>query len=322
MLPGRVGAVGAINARGKEQDLMRKLLLAAALILPAAVASAEDNVRNANAVAGVAPPSAEETAKAAPEPKPVIDCTGKLGVSRVAEVDTTGGGEYGEQYAPTKLLEKGEVVITFDDGPHPTFTREILTALAEQCTKATFFQVGQMIKSFPDITKEVQAEGHTVGTHTWSHRNMGAVSLDRAKSQIESTINIAEATLPNGVAPFFRFPYLSDPKRVRDYLASRNIAVMGIDADSFDWRYRSADRVFKNIFSALDKSGGGIMLFHDIHPQSAKAIPAVLAELKARGFKVVHLVPKSRVEVVAAAEPEPMKNPLRRSHKRRRAAKR
>lgn len=298
---------------------MRRLLLAAALMLPAAVASSEENARNVNAVAGVAPPSAEAAAKAAPE---AIDCTGKLGVSRVAEVDTTGGGEYGEQYPPTKLLEKGEVVLTFDDGPHPTFTREILAALAEQCTKATFFQVGQMIKNFPDIAKEVQAEGHTVGTHTWSHRNMGAVSLDRAKSQIESTINIAETTLPNGVAPFFRFPYLSDPKRVRHYLASRNIAVMGIDADSLDWRYRSADKVFKNIFSALDKSGGGIMLFHDIHPQSAKAIPAVLAELKARGFKVVHLVPKSRVETVAMSEPEPMKNPLRRSHKHRRAAKR
>lgn len=301
---------------------MRKLLLATLLMIPAAVVSAEDGVHAVNAVAGVAPPAADETTKPQAEAKPAIDCTGKLGVSRVAEVDTTGGGDYGEQYPPTKLLEKGEVVITFDDGPHPTFTREILAALAEQCTKATFFQVGQMIKSFPEISKEVQAAGHTVGTHTWSHKNMGAVSLDRAKSQIESAINIAEATLPDGVAPFFRFPYLSDPKRVRDYLASRHIAVMGIDADSFDWRNRSPDKVFKNIFSALDKSGGGIMLFHDIHLQTVKVIPEVLAELKARGYKVVHLVPKARVETVAAAEPEPMRNPLRRSTKHRRAAKR
>lgn len=301
---------------------MRKLLLATLLMIPAAVVSAEDGVHAVNAVAGVAPPAADETTKPQAEAKPAIDCTGKLGVSRVAEVDTTGGGDYGEQYPPTKLLEKGEVVITFDDGPHPTFTREILAALAEQCTKATFFQVGQMIKSFPEISKEVQAAGHTVGTHTWSHKNMGAVSLDRAKSQIESAINIAEATLPDGVAPFFRFPYLSDPKRVRDYLASRHIAVMGIDADSFDWRNRSPDKVFKNIFSALDKSGGGIMLFHDIHPQTVKVIPEVLAELKARGYKVVHLVPKARVETVAVAEPEPMRNPLRRSTKHRRAAKR
>ncbi len=300
---------------------MKKLLWAAILMLPAAVASAEDNVHSVNAVAGVAPPSAEEAAKSAPDAKPAIDCTDKLGVSRVAEVDTTAGGEYGEQYSPTKLLEKGEVVITFDDGPHPQYTREILAALAEQCTKATFFAVGQMLKNFPDIAKEVQAAGHTVGTHTWSHRNLGAVSLDRAKSQIESTINIADATLPNGVAPFFRFPYLSDPKRVRDYLASRHIAVMGIDNDSFDWRVRTPEKVFSNIFSALDKSGGGIMLFHDIHPQSAKALPAVLAELKARGYKVVHLVPKARIETVAMTEPDASSAPRRRAHKHRRAAK-
>lgn len=302
---------------------MRMLLLATVLTLPASLAGAAENIHpvNADAAAGVAQPSTDDTAKAAPEAKPAIDCTGKLGVSRVAEVDTTGGGDYGEQYPPTKLLEKGEVVITFDDGPHPKFTRPILEALAEQCTKATFFELGEMIKNFPDIAKEVQAAGHTVGTHTWSHRNLGAISLDRSKSQIESAINLAETTLPEGVAPFFRFPYLSDPKRVRDYLAKRNIAVMGIDADSLDWRYRSPDRVFKNIFNALDKSGGGIMLFHDIHPQTAKVIPEVLAELKKRGYKVVHLVPKARVETVAMSEPEPTSKPLRRSHKHRRSSK-
>jgi peptidoglycan/xylan/chitin deacetylase (PgdA/CDA1 family) len=300
---------------------MKELLLVAALMMPAAMASAEDSVQHANALGGVPPSAAGDGAKSAPEAKPAIDCTGKLGVSRVAEVDTSGGGEYGEQYPPTKLLEKGEVVITFDDGPHPEYTRQILAALAEQCTKATFFEVGEMIKEFPAIAKEVQAAGHTVGTHTWSHRNLGSISIDRAKSQIESTINLANTTLPEGVAPFFRFPYLSDPKRVREYLASRNIAVMGIDADSHDWAVRSPEKVYKNIFAGLDKSGGGILLFHDIHPQTAKAIPGVLAELNKRGFKVVHLVPKSRIETIAMTEPEAAPAPRRRAHKHRRSAK-
>ena len=66
------------------------------------------------------------------------------------------------------------MVITFDDGPHPKYTREILDALAAQCTKATFFNVGGMIKEFPDIARQVQAEGHTVGTHTYTHRNLGS----------------------------------------------------------------------------------------------------------------------------------------------------
>ena len=294
---------------------MKKLLLVAALLLPAAAALSEgarteDNIHQVNAATDVA-----VTVPDYAQGHTATDCADKLGVSRVAEVDTTGGGEYGEQYPPTQLLQKGEVVITFDDGPHPVFTREILDALAAQCTKATFFNVGQMIKNFPDMARQVQAEGHTVGTHTYTHRNLGGSSLDRAEQQIESTINTAQATLPNGVAPFFRFPYLSDPKRVRDYLAKRNIAVFGIDVDSFDWRARTPEKVMHNVFTTLDKTGGGIILFHDIHANTAKTIPAVLAELKARGYKVVHIVPKTRIETVAMAEPTP--EPRRRARHRR-----
>jgi peptidoglycan/xylan/chitin deacetylase (PgdA/CDA1 family) len=290
---------------------MKKLLLAAACMLPATLAGAEDNVVKVN----TAPDStvSENDAAAA--------CTDKLGVARIAEVDTAGGGDYGEQYPPRPLLEKGEVVITFDDGPHPVYTKEILDALAAQCTKATFFYVGRMLKEFPDVAREVQAKGHTVGTHTYAHRNLGGASQGHAEQQIESTINIAEGILPNGVAPFFRFPYLSDPKRVRDYLAKRNIAVFGIDVDSFDWRVRTPEKVLHNVMTTLDKKGSGIILFHDIHANTAKAIPAVLAELKAHGYKVVHLVPKARVETVAAVEPAAPTS-RRRAYRHRRAARR
>jgi peptidoglycan-N-acetylglucosamine deacetylase len=250
------------------------------------------------------------------------DCKDKLGVSRVAEVDTTGGGQYGDQYPPQHLLEKGEVVLTFDDGPHPTYTKEILAALKAQCTKATFFNVGEMVKQFPDVAREVQAEGHTIGTHTWTHPNVAALSLERAKRQIESTIAAENTILPNGVAPFFRFPYLSDPKRVREYLANRNIAVFGIDVDSLDYRTKSPDKLVNNVLKGLVKTGGGIILFHDIHAVTAKALPNMLDELKRHGFKVVHLVPKSRVEVIALSEPEPEKaRPHRRTHHHRHKAR-
>ena len=109
-----------------------------------------------------------------------------------------------------------------------------------------------------------------------------------------------------------------NPKRVRDYLAKRNIAVFGIDVDSFDWRVRTPEKVMHNVFTTLDKTGGGIILFHDIHANTAKTIPAVLAELKKRSYKVVHLVPKSRLEAVAAVEPT-QASPRRRAHRHRRA---
>jgi peptidoglycan-N-acetylglucosamine deacetylase len=303
-------------------DVKKLLLVAALMLLPAAMVRAEESspTQVTPAPDGTAPSSGAAKDSGVAKDS-AANCADKLGVSRIAEIDTTGGGEYGDQYPPKDLLQKGEVVLTFDDGPHPTYTKEILAALAEQCTKATFFNVGEMIKQFPDVARQVQAAGHTIGTHTFTHRNLGSLSLEGAKSQIESTINTAQAVLPNGVAPFFRFPYLSDPKRVREYLASRNIAVFSIDVDSFDWRMRAPEKVIHNVLSGLDKTGGGIILFHDIHPVTTKALPTVLAELKSRGFKVVHLVPKSRIEVVAMAEPAAAPAPRRRAHRHRRTAK-
>jgi peptidoglycan/xylan/chitin deacetylase (PgdA/CDA1 family) len=82
-----------------------------------------------------------------------------LGVSRVAEIDTTGGPRFGEQYPGDHLLQAGEVVLTFDDGPFPNDTKAILDALAAQCTKATFFNVGGMAAAYPDLAKEVASQG-------------------------------------------------------------------------------------------------------------------------------------------------------------------
>jgi peptidoglycan/xylan/chitin deacetylase (PgdA/CDA1 family) len=274
---------------------MKRLLILAALLL----------------LAPAQPYAADDTA----------ECAGKLAVARVAEIDTQGGGLYGEQYPPQPLLQKGEVVLTFDDGPHPTYTKEILAALKAQCTRATFFHVGEMVKQYPDVAREVQADGHTVGTHTWSHPNLGSLSLERAKRQIESTISTENEVLPNGVAPFFRFPYLSDPKRVRAYLAERNIAVFGIDVDSKDYRTRKVEQITDNVLKGLVKTGGGIILFHDIHGVTAKALPNVLDELKRHGFRVVHLVANSQVEVVAVAEPEPQAKPRKRRSRRHRRHK-
>lgn len=255
------------------------------------------------------------TAAHAEEDKPA-DCTDKLGVSRVVEIDTKGGGLFGDQYPAQDVLKKGEVVLTFDDGPHPKYTQKILAALKAQCTKATFFNVGQMIKRYPDVAREVEAAGHTIGTHTWSHPNLGRRSTKSAASQIERTIKEANSVLKNGSAPFFRFPYLSDPKRVRKYLAGHDIAVFGIDVDSKDYRTRSPDQITTNVLKGLIKSGGGIILFHDIHSQTAKAMPDVLDELKRHGFHVVHLVPKPQDEVAAVshdAQPVKVEPPLKKN---------
>ena len=96
-----------------------------------------------------------------------------------------------------------------------------------------------------------------VGFDVRDDPDLARMPLEKAIKQIESTFAIEERTLKNGVAPFFRFPYLADPKPVRDYLASRNIAVFSIDVNSSDWRTQSPTRIVDNVMKGLQHTGGG-----------------------------------------------------------------
>jgi peptidoglycan-N-acetylglucosamine deacetylase len=228
---------------------------------------------------------------------------GTLGVSRVLEVDTTGGPWYGAPNGDPNFLAPGEVVLTFDDGPSPNDTREILAALAKECTKATFFVVGEMVAEHPEIVKEVAEQGHTIGTHTWSHPNLAKLLLPDVTREIEATFDAAQKASPEPVAPFFRYPYLSTSKVTVDYLKSRNIGQFAVDIDSSDWRVRSSKGVITRVMAGLKKRGRGIILMHDIHMWTADALPELLAEIRAGGYKVVQLKPKMAVQLIADVSP-------------------
>lgn len=223
-----------------------------------------------------------------------------LGVERVVEIDATGGPRLGNlQYREIDFLEPGEVVLTFDDGPSRQTTERVLEALAAHCTKATFFMVGRMALAEPDMVQRVAALGHTVATHTWSHANLGSLSSDRIEREIEMGISAVSAALGRPVAPFFRFPYLSDPKRGMSYLEGRDLGMFSIDVDSYDFRTRDGDKMRSNVMSQLKKRGKGIILFHDIQHSTARGLKDLLDELKAKGYKVVHLTQKRPATTLA-----------------------
>jgi peptidoglycan/xylan/chitin deacetylase (PgdA/CDA1 family) len=226
-----------------------------------------------------------------------------IGVSRVIEVDAKGGPWFGAPHGDRDLLTPGEVVLTFDDGPAPRSTRPILAALAAQCTKATFFMVGEMAAEHSDVVQEVAEQGHTIGTHTWSHRNLKRLPQDQMKTQIEAAFTAVEKAAGAPIAPFFRYPYLSDSPMTVSYLQSRNIGQFAIDIDSFDWRSRNSQSVIRTIMAALEHRGRGIILLHDIHPSTAASVPELLRQLKAKGYKVVHLRPAEAVQTIATYEP-------------------
>jgi peptidoglycan/xylan/chitin deacetylase (PgdA/CDA1 family) len=224
----------------------------------------------------------------------------KLGVARTVEIDTTGGPGFGfEHYKAYDFLRLKEVVLTFDDGPQVNTTHAILDALAAQCTKATFFSIGKMAAGLPEIIRDVYAAGHTVGTHTWSHADLSRLKEDAWKDEIEKAVSAVTRAVGHPVAPFFRYPFLRDSKETLAYFASRNVAVFSADLDSFDFKIHSSDRLVKTVMDRLEKKTKGIILMHDIQPHTAKAVPQLLAELKAKGYKIVHMKPKGELTTLA-----------------------
>jgi peptidoglycan/xylan/chitin deacetylase (PgdA/CDA1 family) len=203
------------------------------------------------------------------------------------------------------------VVLTFDDGPWTENTPAILKALAEQCTTGIFFEIGKHATYYPEIAKQVYAAGHTIGTHTWSHADLTNKKLndDQRKEEIEKGISAVKWAL-GGISPaaFFRAPDLRHPPEMVTYLGTRNIAIFSCDLDSFDFKARNAKQVEDVIFKKLGKLGKGIILMHDFHKHTAEALPAILARLKAEGYKVVAMRSKAPVQSLPQYDEEVLKD--------------
>lgn len=230
------------------------------------------------------------------------ECPGNpdpLGVSRVVQIDTTGGPGFGFQhYKLYDFLKPKEVVLTFDDGPLPNRTTAVLEALDAECTKATFFAVGKVASGYPDILRAVAKSGHTIGGHTVLHKDLSKMPMDKAKDEIEKSFSIIKLAVNGPSAPFFRFPFLRASPETLKYLADRNIAIFSTDIDSFDFKRSNPKRLVKHIMKLVDKRGKGIILMHDIQPHTAKAMPDLLKALKKGGYKVVHLTAKDPVQTL------------------------
>jgi peptidoglycan/xylan/chitin deacetylase (PgdA/CDA1 family) len=236
---------------------------------------------------------------ATPPPPVTAKCANPdaIPMSRTVEIDTTGAPGFGfEHFKNHDFLKPGEVVLTFDDGPWVT-TPKVLKALADNCIKATFFIIGKHATYHPNILKDVEAAGHTIGAHTWSHANLEKKTFDQAKEEIEKGIAAIQWALDGREsAPFFRFPALKHPPEVVKYLASRNIAMFSTDFDSFDFKMRKPEQVIKSVMAKLEKHGKGIILMHDFQHATSEAVPELLKQMKEKGYKVVHMRPKFMIK--------------------------
>lgn len=232
-----------------------------------------------------------------------------LGVSRVVEINTQGGPGFGfEHYKVYDFLEPGEIVLTFDDGPLPNRTRAVLKALASHCTKGIFFPVGKLAVGYPQVLKEIANQGHTVGSHTWSHANLYKMKTDDAKADIEKGFSAVRLAIGDQASSFFRFPFLKDTPDLLSYLGQRNVGIFSTDIDSFDFKFKSPQMMIRKLLSKLKRKRKGIILFHDIQPATVKALPALLKALKSKGYRVVQLKSKDPIKTLEKYDAEVVKS--------------
>ena len=192
------------------------------------------------------------------------------------------------------------IALTFDDGPSATLTPKLLDLLAARHLKATFFVVGQNAADHPDILKRAVREGHEIANHSWSHPNLGKMSDDAVRRELQKTDDAITAAI--GKRPtLMRPPYGSitahQKKWIHDEFGYRIILW---DVDPLDWKRPGPSVVTARIVK--ETKPGSIVLAHDIHPPTIEAMPGTFDQLMKKGFKSVTVT-----ELIGMATPIPPK---------------
>jgi peptidoglycan-N-acetylglucosamine deacetylase len=195
------------------------------------------------------------------------------------------------------------VAMTFDDGPSATLTPKLLDLLAAHHIKATFFVIGENVAEHPEIVARAAREGHEIANHSWSHPNLGKMSGDNVRSQLQRTDDaIQNAT---GERPtLMRPPYGSITAREKRWIHDEfGYQIILWDVDPYDWK-RPGPAVVRNRI-LKETQPGSIVLSHDIHPGTIEAMPSTLDALEAKGFKFVTVSELIRMAVPKASHSSP-----------------
>lgn len=222
-----------------------------------------------------------------------------LGTERTITVGDEGPYMLGlKTYPRTLALADHEVVLTFDDGPLPGTTPRILSALASECVRATFFVVGRNALASPALVRREIAAGHSVGSHSFSHPEITERGLSEAAARADidkgfAAVNKAGfgGTETQPRVPFFRFPGFADTAALDAWLAGRHVTIFGADLWASDWLPMTPAEELALLMGRLEHAGRGIILLHDIKKQTAAMLPMLLQRLKQEDFHVVHLEP-------------------------------
>ncbi len=194
------------------------------------------------------------------------------------------------------------IAMTFDDGPSEKLTPELLDILGAHHIHATFFVIGQNVERHPEILQRAMREGHEIGNHSWSHPALGKMSAAAVRRELQKTDDAIRAAI--GTRPtLMRPPYGSITARQKRWIhAEFGYTTILWDVDPLDWKRPGSAVVTSRI--VRETRPGSIILSHDIHPGTIKAMPATFDELQAKGYKFVTVS-----ELIAMGKPMPPKEP-------------
>jgi len=187
--------------------------------------------------------------------------------------------------------EEKIIYLSFDDGPHPVNTEKVLNALEAANLHVNFFVLGKNARAYPELIKEEASRGHSMGGHSMPHANLPKLNTARAEAEIVGVFEVIKGIL-GGVDPFFRFPYGSRTKFLRDFVEQNHLSDFFWNIDTLDWKHKDPNVLLPYALRQTKNTGRGIILFHDIQPQTAAILPMFLEEVSRAGFDNVVYEPK------------------------------
>ena len=244
--------------------------------------------------------------------------------SRVIQFDPKRGLITSEHYSafpmPYVITRHGggdhKVALTFDDGPDPRYTPQILDALHTAGVPATFFIIGVNGQMHPEILRRIVNEGHELGNHTFTHPNISTISPAQFQLELSATQHLLASAVGRH-SLLFRPPYAVDSEpetidqvRPIELAATQGYLVVGMQIDPDDWARPGVDEIVRRIVAEAERGEGNMILLHDSggdRSQTVAAIPKIVAALRSRGFQfvtVASLLGRSRDEVMPLVPPE------------------
>ena len=207
-----------------------------------------------------------------------IETDGKAEVQVLNREDT--------ETAHPENMEEGEretrkIALTFDDGPHPVYTEQMLEVLEEAQVPATFFLLGQNIEGHEELVKEIAEKGHLIGNHTFHHVQITGLPKEKACEEIEETSQLIEELTGKGTE-YVRPPFGTWNEGLE---SSLDLIPVMWTIDTLDWTTQNVDSIVEHVVKNVGEND--IILMHDSYKSTVQATERIISLLKAEGFEFV-----------------------------------